>query len=260
MSVFPLLFLLFIHASETLLCFSSFFHSFNHFSLCDSHPPFHTFHGTCHYPSSVTLPIHALWWHGLPLLSGSSPSPRLQVKSILTHRPQGPNWTVTEFLQPRWAPTTRLRINGWGARTGQKNQCLFIQTWQSRRPSNSPACFSRRSAILWLYFFFFLSFYLPRIKCSPSGEDRTAGDALWPFCPQFVLTMCRSVAWGATECTNCHAKPSRSCWADALQTGEVTGSSRTLFFSWGVTSVQPTQIDRVTQQTCSCWNYCKHIL
>lgn len=162
MSVFPFLFLLFFHATETLHCFSSFFHSFNHFSFCPpqhTHTHTHTFHGTRHYPSSVTSPIHALWWHGLPLLSGSSPSPRLQVKSILTHRPQGPNWTVTEFLQPRWAPTTRLRINGWGARTGQKNQCLFIQTWQSRRPSNSPACFSRRSAILWLYFLFFLSFF-----------------------------------------------------------------------------------------------------
>lgn len=84
-----------------------------------------------------------------------------------------------------------------------------------------------------IIFFLLPLFLLPRIKCSPSGEDRTAGDALWLFCPQFVLTMCRSVAWGATECTNCHAKPSRSCWADALQTGEVTGSSRTLFFSWG---------------------------
>lgn len=90
----------------------------------------------------------ALWWHSLPLLSGSSPSPRLQVKSILKHRPQGPKWTVTEFLQPRWAPTTKLRINGRGATTGQKNQCLFIQTWQSRRPSNSPACSSRRCVII----------------------------------------------------------------------------------------------------------------
>lgn len=166
-------------------------------------------------PQYVSLSIQcdfthpALWWHSLPLLSGSSPSPRLQVKSILTHRPQGPNWTVTEFLQPRWAPTTKLRINGWGARAGQKNQCLFIQTWQSRRPSNSPACFSRRCVIL--FFFFFFPFFssslscdtlspLLRIKCVPSWEDGTVGDALWPFCPQFVLTMCWSIAWGSAEC------------------------------------------------------------
>lgn len=109
------------------------------------------------FPQYVSLSIQcdfthpALWWHSLPLLSGSSPSPRLQVKSILTHRPQGPNWTVTEFLQPRRAPTTKLRINGWGARAGQKNQCLFIQTWQSRRPSNSPACSSRRCVILFFF-------------------------------------------------------------------------------------------------------------
>lgn len=110
------------------------------------------------FPQYVSLSIQcdftrpALWWHSLPLLSGSSPFPRLQVKSILTHSPQGPNWTVTEFLQPRRAPTTKLRINGWGARAGQENQCLFIQTWQSRRPSNSPACLSRRCVILFFLF------------------------------------------------------------------------------------------------------------
>lgn len=148
----------------------------------------------------------ALGWHSLPLLSGSSPFPHLQVKSILTHRPQGPNWTVTEFLQPRWAPTTKLRINGWGARARQKNQCLFIQTWQSRRPSNSPACSSRRCVILFFFFFpfpFSLSCVvlspLLRIKCVPSWEDRTVGDALWPFCPQFVLTMHWSIALGSAE-------------------------------------------------------------
>lgn len=125
------------------------------------------------FPQYVSLSIQcdfthpALWWHSLPLLSGSSPSPRLQVKSILTHRPQGPNWTVTEFLQPRWAPTTKLRINGWGARAGQENQCLFIQTWQSRRPSNSAACFSRRCVIP----FFFFPLSLP-CRALTSAEDK----------------------------------------------------------------------------------------
>lgn len=60
----------------------------------------------------------ALWWHRLPLLSGSGLSPRLQVKSILTHRPQGPNWTVTEFLLPPLGPSHKAenkwrRCQGW---------------------------------------------------------------------------------------------------------------------------------------------------
>lgn len=113
----------------------------------------------------------ALWWHSVPLLSGSSPPPRLQVKSILTHRPPGPNWTVTEFIWPRWAPATKLRINGGGARAGQKNQCLFIQTWQSWRPSNSPTCSFRYSFCLSHSLMCVMLFPVPRMKCMPCWED-----------------------------------------------------------------------------------------
>lgn len=189
-------------------------------------------------PQYVSLSIQcdfthpALWWHSLPLLSGSSPSPRLQVKSILTHRPQGPNWTVTEFLQPRWAPTTKLRINGWGARAGQKNQCLFIQTWQSRRPSNSPACFSRRCVIL---FFFFFSFFLLLSllwHALASAEDKMCAllrgwNSRWcavailsSICSHHVLKYCVGVSW-MLLIDRLSRKLFCLCWADVMQTTRV---------------------------------------
>lgn len=182
------------------------------------------------FPQYVSLSIQcdfthpALWWHSLPLLSGSSPSPRLQVKSILTHRPQGPNWTVTEFLQPRWAPTTKLRINGWGARAGQKNQCLFIQTWQSRRPSNSLACFSRRCVIL---FFFFSP-----CRALSSAEDKMCAlsrgwNSRWcavailsSICSHHVLKYCMGVN-SMPLIDRLSRKQFRLCWADVMQTTRV---------------------------------------
>lgn len=192
----------------------------------------------------------ALWWHSLPLLSGSSPSPRLQVKSILTHRPQGPNWTVTEFLQPRWAATRRLRINGWGASTGQKNQCLFIQTWQSRRPSNSPACFSRRCAILFFVFFFSSSLSSAEDKMCALSRGWNSGwcalAILFSICSHHVLKYYVGFNW-MHLIDRLSRRPFRPFWGDVMQTARVMCSHRLLFFSCGVTVVPQACADRVTQ-------------
>lgn len=125
-----------------------------------------------------------LWWHSLPLLSGFGLFPHLKVKSVLTHKPLGSDWTVTEFLLPRWGPATKLRINSRGAMARQKNQCLFIQTWQYRRPSNSTTGFWRHSPPPVSYFSFFRLFFLvcqapssAGNKCVSSGEDEALGDA-----------------------------------------------------------------------------------
>lgn len=116
------------------------------------------------HSQSVSLSIQcdftfsALWWHTLPLLSGSSPSPRLQVKSILTHRPQGPKWTVTEFLQPRRGPDHNtenkwLRCQGWTEKSmpvytdmtvsaPKQFSCLVLETlcYTFFFPSDSLSC------------------------------------------------------------------------------------------------------------------------
>lgn len=119
------------------------------------------------HSQSVSLSIQcdftfsALWWHTLPLLSGSSPSPRLQVKSILTHRPQGPKWTVTEFLQPRRGPDHNTE-NKWLRCQGWTEKSMPVYTDMTVSAPKQFSCLVLET----LCYTFFFSFRLFVLRCS----------------------------------------------------------------------------------------------
>lgn len=65
------------------------------------------------YPSSVTPAVLPSGDTALPLLSGSSPPPRLQVKSILAHRPPGPRLDCNRISPTPSRPPDHKAENKW---------------------------------------------------------------------------------------------------------------------------------------------------
>lgn len=104
----------------------------------------------------------------------------------------------------------------------QKNQCLFIQTWQCRRPSNSTTGFRRHSTPpppppIFFFPFFRLFFLVCHAlssagnKCVSSGEDGTLGDASLAWIYPFLLRHCMRSAecFGQTVSSELSRKKTR---------------------------------------------------